>query len=164
MWNVRVGPKPEKLQTSICLPLCPQERTSPLATSARSRLARSRACKSETINTIFALGRISWQHRQWPANFPDKRRSIHPLRLRAQEDLRGKSVGSPKSCLVAGEDDEKASQLISEIQKFRLPADPNHFYIPQRPVPQRGDRASSRARSGMRWTRRRQASNSEPDE
>jgi hypothetical protein len=29
---------------------------------------------------------------------------------------------------------------------------------------QRGDRASSRARGGMRWTRRRQASNSEPDE
>ena len=37
----------------------------------------------------------------------------------------------------------------------RTPAIPSH---------QRGDRASSRARGGMRWTRQRQASNSEPDE
>ena len=29
-------------------------------------------------------------------------------------------------------------QIISEIRKFRLPVDPNHFYIPHCPVPQRG--------------------------
>src|SRR5258708_21637390 len=35
---------------------------------------------------------------------------------------------------------------------------PNQMHILRRPVPQRGDRASSRARGGMRWTRQRQAS------
>ena len=45
---------------------------------------------------------------------------------------------SAKTCLVAGEDDEKASRLISEIPKFRLPTNPNHFYIDRCPVPQRG--------------------------
>src|SRR6476620_2449390 len=29
-------------------------------------------------------------------------------------------------------------QIISEFQKFRLTPDPNHFYIPHCPVPQRG--------------------------
>src|SRR6266404_6663170 len=50
------------------------------------------------------------------------------------------------------EDDEKASRLISEIPKFRLPTNPNHFYIDHCPVPQRGVR-TSRTRGGMRWTR-----------
>src|ERR1700676_1868717 len=40
---------------------------------------------------------------------------------------------------------------------FRFSADPNQIYIHRCPVPQRGDRASSRARGGMRWTRERQA-------
>ncbi len=31
--------------------------------------------------------------------------------------------------------------------------DPNHLYIPRRPVPQRGGSRSSRTRGGMRWTR-----------
>src|SRR6476620_9474471 len=33
---------------------------------------------------------------------------------------------------------KSVKQIISEFQKFRLPADPNHFYIPHCPVPQRG--------------------------
>src|SRR6266446_2342785 len=41
---------------------------------------------------------------------------------------------------------------ISEFQKFRLPTNPNHFYIDHCPVPQRGVR-TSRTRGGMRWTR-----------
>jgi hypothetical protein len=45
---------------------------------------------------------------------------------------------SQKSCLVAGEDDEKVSQLISEIPKFHLPTDPNHFYILTVPSQERG--------------------------
>src|SRR5258707_1033459 len=66
--------------------------------------------------------------------------------------------------LVAGEDDQKASRhKSSEIPKFRLPMDPNHFYTHHRSCPQRGVR-TSRTRCGMRWTRQRQASNSEPDE
>src|SRR5258708_35324592 len=56
----------------------------------------------------------------------------------------GKSVGFPKSSLAAGKPTGKVSQIISEIQKFRLPTDPNHFYIPHRPDPQRGVSRSSR--------------------
>src|SRR6476660_9259546 len=41
----------------------------------------------------------------------------------------GKSVGFPKN---------PVKQRISEFQKFRLTPDPNHFYIPHCPVPQRG--------------------------
>jgi len=33
---------------------------------------------------------------------------------------------------------KSVKQIISEIRKFRLPADPNHFYIHHCPVPQRG--------------------------
>src|ERR1700694_4750359 len=40
---------------------------------------------------------------------------------------------------------------------FRFALYPNHFYIPRRPVPQRGGSRSSQARDGMRWTRQRQA-------
>src|SRR5258705_12588029 len=40
---------------------------------------------------------------------------------------------------------------------FSFAPDPNQFTESHRPVPQRGDRASSRARGGMRWTRQRQA-------
>jgi hypothetical protein len=43
---------------------------------------------------------------------------------------------------------------ISEIQKFRLPTDPNQFTDSRRPAPQRGVR-TSRTRGGMRWTRQR---------
>jgi hypothetical protein len=38
-------------------------------------------------------------------------------------------------------------------KKFRFAANPNHFHIPRRPVPQRGVSRSSRTRVGMRWTR-----------
>jgi hypothetical protein len=31
-----------------------------------------------------------------------------------------------------------APRVASEIQKFRLPTDPNHLYIPHRPVPIEG--------------------------
>src|SRR6478672_6550837 len=56
-------------------------------------------------------------------------------------------------------------QIISEFQKFRLPADPNHFYIPHCPGPQRGvSRIVTDVGQGMRWTRQRQVSESEPDE
>src|SRR5712692_3666872 len=40
---------------------------------------------------------------------------------------------------------------------FSFAPDPNQFTESCRLVPQRGDRASSRARGGMRWTRQRQA-------
>ena len=35
---------------------------------------------------------------------------------------------------------------------FPFPFDPNHFYIPPRPIPQRGVSRSSRTRGGTRWT------------
>src|SRR6478735_3177295 len=37
-------------------------------------------------------------------------------------------------------------QIISEIRKFRLPTDPNHFYIPHCPGPQRGRFANRHGR------------------
>src|SRR5882672_3242386 len=40
---------------------------------------------------------------------------------------------------------------------FLFASNPNQFTESHRPVPQRGDRASSRARGGMRWTRQRRA-------
>src|SRR5260370_37003673 len=60
----------------------------------------------------------------------------------------GQSPGSPKSCLVAGEDDEKASQRISEIPKVRLPTDPNQFTDAPCPDPERGVSRPSRPRVG----------------
>jgi len=42
---------------------------------------------------------------------------------------------------------------------FRFAPEANQFTESHRPVPQRGDRASSRTRGGMRWTWERQARN-----
>jgi hypothetical protein len=53
-------------------------------------------------------------------------------RLGSQTARTGKSV--PKILSSRKENDEKAPELISEIQKFRLPTDPNHFYIHHRPA------------------------------
>ena len=89
------------------------------------------------------------------------RRLLRKLLRMAQDEVsttlpiltrRAKSVRAPNSCLVAGEDDDKASRRISEIQKFRLPTEANQFTDSRRPVPQRGVR-TSRTRGGMRWTR-----------
>jgi hypothetical protein len=95
------------------------------------------------------------------ASLPNSRFELRPTGRLICPD--GQSVGSPKSCLVAGEDDEKASQRISEIQKISLANGPKSLLYPSPSCPQRGVR-TSRTRSGMRWTRQRQASNSEPDE
>src|SRR5712691_10957130 len=57
----------------------------------------------------------------------------------------GKSVGVMISCLAP----------LEKI--FPFAPDANQFTDSHRPVPRRGDRASSRTRGGMRWTRQRQA-------
>jgi hypothetical protein len=41
---------------------------------------------------------------------------------------------------------------VSSPKIFHFAPDPNHSYIPHRPVPQRGVSRSSRTRGGMRWT------------
>src|SRR6478672_4623655 len=41
---------------------------------------------------------------------------------------------------------KRPRKIISEFQKFRLPADPNHFYIPHCPDPQRGRFANRHGR------------------
>src|SRR6476469_1985301 len=55
-------------------------------------------------------------------------------------------------------------QIISEFRKFRLPTDPNHFYIPHCPGPQRG--VGQRHQRGMGCGGRGSVrlSESEPDE
>jgi len=65
-------------------------------------------------------------------------------------------------------------QITSDFQKscqapkskiFRFAADPNQMHILSRPGPIEGRFAIvTDVGQGMRWTRRRQASNSEPDE
>src|SRR5207249_9632476 len=61
-------------------------------------------------------------------------------------DPTGKSVGVVKSCLAP----------LEKIFCFRF--DPNQFTDSPCPVSTRGaDRASSRTRGGMRWTREREA-------
>jgi hypothetical protein len=47
---------------------------------------------------------------------------------------------------------------VSREEIFRFSSDPNQWLFPRCPVSTRGaDRASSRTRDGMRWTRQRQA-------
>jgi hypothetical protein len=58
-------------------------------------------------------------------------------------------AGSPKSGRALSL--QQGPRTTSEIQKFRLPTDPNQFTDSRRPVPQRGVR-TSRTRGGMRWT------------
>src|SRR6266446_7934419 len=64
-------------------------------------------------------------------------------------------------------------QITSDFQKscqaskskiFCFAPDPNQFTDSHRLVPKEGRWPTSSTRGGMRWTRRRQASNSEPDE
>src|SRR5437016_9537355 len=82
--------------------------------------------------------------RQSRASQPMPRGAMH-----AADGSPGQNQSAPQnSCLVAGEDDDKASRLISEIQKFRLPTDPNQFTDSHRPVPQRGV-----AQRHQRWER-----------
>jgi hypothetical protein len=68
---------------------------------------------------------------------------------------------------------QRDGQITSDYQKscqapkskiFLFSSDPNQFTDSRRPVPTRGALRTSRNAGGMRWTRRRQASNSEPDE
>src|SRR5260370_11545876 len=42
---------------------------------------------------------------------------------------------------------------ISDLQKFRLPRDPNQLTDSRRPVPKEGRWPTSSTRGGMRWTR-----------
>src|SRR5260370_40370776 len=52
--------------------------------------------------------------------------------------LDGQISRFPKTCLVAGKTMRRPRDEFSEIPKFRLPTDPNHFYISHRPVPKEG--------------------------
>src|SRR5258707_11011615 len=56
----------------------------------------------------------------------------------------------------------EATRQISEIQKFRLPTDPNHSTDSPRPVPKEGRWPTSSTRGGMQWTRQR-ARRARPD-
>src|SRR5882724_4591120 len=50
---------------------------------------------------------------------------------------------------------EGPSQIISDLQKFCLPSDPNQFTDSYCPVPIEGRWPTSSTRGGMRWTRQR---------
>src|SRR5436189_4967389 len=99
---------------------------------------------------------------------PRQSRASQPMRhgaMHAADGSPGQNQSAPQnSCLVAGEDDDKASRRISEIQKFRLPTEANQFTDSHRPVPkegrcarhQRGARDAVDA-VGARWTNRADA-------
>src|SRR5258707_6274881 len=70
-------------------------------------------------------------------------------------------AGSPKAeqHFLSNRAPKTGPQTTSEIQKFRLPTDPNHFYIDPRPVPREGRCARHQrgAGCGGRWQRARRA-------
>src|SRR5947207_7710176 len=92
--------------------------------------------------------RVGWVERSDTHHFLNGdgfREGLNPSYVTTDFDPTGKSVGVVISCLAP----------LEKI--FRFAPDPNQFTDSHRLVPRRGDRASSRSRGGMMWTRHRRA-------